>query len=169
MLHSKVNILYPLRDTCEVLVALSPNNSVVTGFWLVLLWQPQYSQCVVVFEAPYEMMNTLFPTWIITEIKVYSIDVLCCNMTDIEEAPSTPMGLWYRSRYFWVEFLQSADARSLAPCPLMWQSSKCKTVSVLFMANILATAVAPSTFTRLWLKFRSSSVVFLQSAAASLL
>ena len=36
------------------------------------------------------------------------------------------------------------------------------------MANILATAVAPSTFTRLWLKFRSSSVVFLQSAAASL-
>ena len=73
MLHNKINSLYSLRDACEELVAvspLSPNNSVFTGLLLVLLWQSQYSQSLVVFEALYELTNTLFPTRIVTEIKV---------------------------------------------------------------------------------------------------
>ena len=65
MLH-KVNIL--LGVTYAILVALSPpNGSVVTGFWLVLLRQPQCPQCLVVFEALNELMNPLFPNWAITQ------------------------------------------------------------------------------------------------------
>ena len=62
MLHNKVNIL--LRDAYATLVGLppaQPNNSVVTGFWLVLRWEPQFFQCLVLFEAVYELTNPLFP------------------------------------------------------------------------------------------------------------
>ena len=52
------------------------------------------------------------------------IDVLCCNRSDMEEAPSSPMGLRFRSRCVSVEFLQSAAASFTAPSLLMWQSPK---------------------------------------------
>ena len=74
-----------------------------------------------------------------TELSIrwsFSSDVFCCNMSDIEEAPFTPIGLRFRSRSCRVEFLQSADARSLAPCPLMWQSSNTKLVNVHFVLSL---------------------------------
>ena len=90
-------------------------------------------------------------------------------MSDIEEAPSTPMGLRFRFRCCRVEFLQSAAASSPAYCPLMWQSFNHKCVSDLFSANIVATAVTPSTCSPMGLPLKCSSlsVVFLPSAVAS--
>ena len=38
-----------------------PKDPVVTGFWLVLRWQVQFVQCLVVFEAVNELVNPLFP------------------------------------------------------------------------------------------------------------
>ena len=51
-----------------------------------------------------------------------SSDVLCSNMSDIEKAPSTPMGLSSKYKVCRVEFVQSAAASSTAPLLLIWQS-----------------------------------------------
>ena len=60
----------------------------------------------------------------------HSSDVLYCNMSEIEVAPSTPMGLRSRYRCFRVVFLQNAAASSTAPSLLMWQSRNLNSVSV---------------------------------------
>ena len=95
-------------------------------------------------------------------------EALCCNMSYIEEAPSTPMGLRSRTRNCRVEFLQSAAASSPAPCRLMWQSANSNHVSDLFSANIVAIAVTPSTCSPMGLPLKCSplSVVFLQMSSA---
>ena len=85
-------------------------------------------------------------------------DVLCCNVSDIEEAPSTPMGLWFRYRYFRVEFLQSAVPSSTAPSLLMWQSSRYNNVSV-HLEWSLSTDAKPSMFAMLKWEFKMFSIV----------
>ena len=68
-----------------------------------------------------------------------------CNVSDIEEAPSTPMGLWSRSRYFKVEFLQSAAASSTAPSLLIWQPPTPTVLSLHHHASsALITSTAPA-------------------------
>ena len=63
-----LTILYSERHS--TLVTLSqPLYSVVTGFWLVLLWEPQFPQCLVVLEAVNELVNSLFPDWDITQVE----------------------------------------------------------------------------------------------------
>ena len=86
----------------------------------------------------------------------YSSDVLCCNMSDIEEAPSTPMALYSTYRCFRVEFLQSAAASFTAPSLLM--SSKPN----YFCQQILWSLVSDwyfsgsSSILNVWLCFRVS-------------
>ena len=96
-------------------------------------------------------------------------DVLCFNMSDIEEAPFTSIGLSFKYRISRVELLQSAAASFIAPSLLMQQSSKHNFLSTLFSINVLATAVTPTTFAPIGLKLKSRawSVVFLRSPAAS--
>ena len=69
-------VLYKLLHTLwyvtvrDTLVTLPPPMySVVTGFWLILVWQPQYPQCLVVFEAVNELVNPFLSDWVITQVE----------------------------------------------------------------------------------------------------
>ena len=125
MLHNKVNIL--LRDT-YIMKLPPPKDSVVTGFWLGSHSVVNVSLCLRLLMSWWIPSS---PTELSPRLSS-SIDVLCCNMCDIEEAPSTPMGLESKSRSFRDEFFQNAAASLLAPCPLMWQSCNTNHVSVHF-------------------------------------
>ena len=59
-------LVYTIYNTGYTALPRTPTYSVVTGFWLILHWQPQFPQCLVVFEAVNELANPLFPNWVIT-------------------------------------------------------------------------------------------------------